>query len=127
MGLISGWASAELRHLLQPSPSFRVITSKGNVAAALWDYGEDALAAQAIAMTDEDLDAIERIEAWYEDPTYPLPLVGQKITHNHVSAFAAVTYFEGKVRPLARSRRRRQRDRPPEYQSQAPEPGRGPA
>lgn len=60
MGFIQVRQSAELRHLLQQRPSFRVIKSKGSVAAALWDYGEDALAAQAIAMTDEYLDAIER-------------------------------------------------------------------
>lgn len=123
--MFAGRASAELRHLLQRRPGFSVTTSRGNVAAALWDYGEDALAARAIAMSDEDLDAIERIEAWYEDQSYPLPIVGQRITHNHVSAFAAVTLFEGQVRPLARTRRRRQTDRPADYQPRAPEAGRG--
>jgi hypothetical protein len=103
----------------------KVVTSKGNVAAALWDYGEDALAARAIVMSDQDLDAIERIEGWYEDPSYPLPMAGQVITHNHVSAFAAVTLFEGQIRPLARTRRRPQKDRPAEYQPRAPEPGHG--
>jgi hypothetical protein len=111
---------AELKKLLRGRPNFRVHTSKSLVAAALWDYGEDALAERAIAMTDEDLAKIEAISAWYEDPSYPLPLSGQRITHNHVSAFAAITLFEGRVRPLTQSRRRPQRDRPTAYNPEPP-------
>ena len=97
---------AQLKKLLQGRPNFKVHTSKGQVAAALWDYGEDGLAARAIGMTDAELESIENISAWYEDPAYPLPMSGPRITHNHVSAFAAITLFEGSVRPLARTRRR---------------------
>lgn len=116
-------SDAELKRLLGGRPNFRVHTSKSQVAAALWDYGEDELAARAISMPDEDLAKIENILAWYEDPSYPLPMVGQRITHNHVNAFAAITLFEGKLRPLARTRRRPQRDRPEAYTPQAPPPG----
>lgn len=115
---------AELKRLLGGKSNFRVRTSKGNVAAALWDYGEDALAAMAIEMTRDDLESIESISAWYEDPEYPLPMTGQRITHNHVSAFAAVTFFEGRIRPLARTRRRPERDRPARFSHAAPDPGR---
>jgi hypothetical protein len=106
---------AELKKLLRGKSNFKVLTSKSQVAAALWDYGEDALAARAIGMTDDELDSIENISAWYEDPDYPLPMTGQRITHNHVSAFAAITLFEGRARPLERTRRRPQRDRPSAY------------
>lgn len=102
-----------LSELLQERPRFQFRTSKSLVAAALWDYGEDALANRAITMSDEELAQIESICAWYEDETYPLPMVGQRITHNHVCAFAAITLFEGKVRPLPRTRRRPAKDRPP--------------
>jgi hypothetical protein len=105
----------ELARLLQGRPNLRVHVSKSLVAAALWDYGEDDLAARAIDMSAEDLSNIESISAWYEDPNYPLPLNGQRITHNHVNAFAAITLFEGAVRPLSRSRRRPQKDRPAAY------------
>jgi hypothetical protein len=115
-------ARAELKKLLRGKPNFKVRTSKSQVAAALWDYGEDELATRAIAMTDAELANIERISAWYEDPAYPLPMSGQRITHNHVNAFAAITLFEGRVRPLARTRRRPQRDRPNAFEPQPPSP-----
>ncbi|MFZ2502756.1 MAG: hypothetical protein WAW88_08820 [Nocardioides sp.] len=114
---------AELRKLLGGRPNFQVHTSKSQVAAALWDYGEDDLAARAIAMTDEDLARIENISAWFEDPSYPLPMDGHRITHNHVHALAAITLFERKLRPLARTRRRPQRYRPEAYAPHAPPPG----
>jgi hypothetical protein len=113
---------ADLNELLQARPNFRVSLSKSQVAASLWDYGEDALAARALGMSDTELSSIQRIDAWYEDPNYPLPVSGQKITHNHVTAFAAVTLFEGEVRDLARSRRRPQKDRPAAFDPQPPNP-----
>lgn len=113
-------ARAELEKLLRGRPSFQVRTSKSQVAAALWDYGEDELAARAIDMTDAELDGIENISAWYEDPSYPLPMTGQRITHHHVNAFAAIALFEGGVRPLARTRRRPQRDRPETFEPLPP-------
>lgn len=113
---------AELRRLLRGRPSFTVRTSTSQVAAALWDYGEDELAARAIGMTDADLASIEKIAAWYEDPAYPLPVSGQRITHNHVNALAAITYFEGRLRPLARTRRRPQRGRPTAFEPRPPSP-----
>lgn len=105
-------ARAELNRLLQGRPNFTVHTSKQLIASALWDYGEDALAERALAMAEEDRIQICNIEAWYESPDYPLPMTGQRITHNHVAAFAAITFFEGEVRPLARTRRRPERNRP---------------
>lgn len=85
------------------------------IASALWDYGEDALAMQALAMSDEERAQIDTISAWHEMSDYPLPMTGQRITHNHVAAFAAITLFEGAVRPLARSRRRPAKDRPSDF------------
>ncbi|MET0865333.1 MAG: hypothetical protein ABWZ98_13450 [Nakamurella sp.] len=104
----------ELAELLQGRPNFNVYTSKSQVAAALWDYGEDDLAARAIRMTDDQLVGIQHISAWYENPEYPLPMTG-RISHQHVQAFAAITLFEGRVRPLTRTRRRPVRGRPADY------------
>ena len=67
---------------------------------SLWDYGEDELVGRAVAMSDADLSRIQRIAAWYEAPGYPLPVEG-RVTHNHVTALAAITFYEGAVRPLA--------------------------
>jgi len=101
-------------------PNFKVHTSASMVATCLWDCGEDHLADRALAMSPGDLAAIQRIEAVYEDPNYPLPVGGQKITHRHVSALAAVAYFEGSLRPLARSRRRPEKQRPERFQPEPP-------
>jgi hypothetical protein len=105
----------ERDRLLEVRPNLRVIFSRSQVAAALWDYGEDDLAETAIGMTDEDLAGIRRIGAWLEDPAYPLPLEGQKAIHNHVSAFAAIMFYEGTLRPLQQSRRRPAKLRPDAY------------
>ena len=113
----------DLDALLRPRPDVRVFTSSSQVAAALWDFGEDALAAQALEMDTAELTAVERIAAWYEAPSHPLPVRG-RITHRHVTALAAVTLFERRLRPLARSRRRPERDRPAAYTPLPPEPGR---
>lgn len=116
-----GLPSSEFARLLQPRPRFTVHFSASQVAASLWDFGEDALAAKAVQMSDSDLLSIRSIAAWYEDPDYPLPVHSQRITHNHVTALAAVTWFEGGLRPLARERRRPTKARPPEFEPQPPE------
>jgi hypothetical protein len=113
----------ERDRLLEVRPNFRVVFSRSQVAAALWDYAEDDLAATAIGMTDEALAGIRRIGAWLEDPAYPLPLEEQKATHNHVTAFAAIVFYEGTLRPLRQSRRRPAKLRPDAYTPVPPGPG----
>lgn len=116
---------SELRRLMKGRPNFRVHFSRSAVAASLWDYGEDDLADLALAMSDADLLNVQAIAAHYEDPAYPLPLQGQRITHNHVSALAAITYFENEIRPLSRTRRRSVRGRPPKFTPFPPDPSTG--
>lgn len=116
-------AKAELARLLKGRPNFQVHFSESQVAASLWDYGEDTLAERALVMSPSELVDIRAIAASYEDPNYPLPLTGQRITHNHVTAFAAITYFEGRVRPLARTRRRPEKDRPRHLRPSPPAAG----
>jgi len=70
---------------------------------------------RALEIDAADLLNIQGIAAHYENPNYPLPVVGQNITHNHVNALAAITYFEGRVRPLARNRRRSAKQRPERF------------
>lgn len=115
----------DLDQLLQGRPNFYVHFSRTQVAASLWDYAEDDHAHRALAMSDADLANVQAIAAWYEDPHYPLPMAGQRITHNHVTAFAAVTFFEGRVRALHRTRRRPEKGRPAEYAPLPPDPGAG--
>jgi hypothetical protein len=112
----------DVRAAMKGRPRFRVHISPSLVAACLWDCGEDALADRALAMTTDDLAAIQRIQAVYEDPDYPLPVEGQRITHRHVTALAAVAYFEGRLRPLARTRRRPANQRPARFDPEPPDP-----
>jgi hypothetical protein len=79
----------KLAVLLEGRPQFTVHTPKALIASALWDYGEDALADRALGMSEEERIKIDKISAWYEMPDYPLPMTGQRITHNHIAAFAA--------------------------------------
>ena len=97
---------------MQPVPRFNVYFSKSQTAASLWHYAEDELAERALAMSDAELQLIQNIAAHYENPEYPLPAEGQRITHNRVHPLAAITFFEGQVRPLARNRRRPEKNRP---------------
>ena len=116
---------SELRRLMKGRPNFRVHFSRSAVAASLWDYGEDDLADVALAMSDADVLKVQAIAAHYESPDYPLPITGQRITHNHVSALAAITYFEKDIRPLAQTRRRPVSNRPPRFTPLPPDPGTG--
>src|SRR5690349_6130060 len=102
----------DVRRAMEGRANFRVSFSITQAAASLWDYGEDDLAERALALSDEDLRAVWRIAATHENPSYPLPIEGQRITHNHVNAIATIAYLEGRLRPLARTRRRPEKDRP---------------
>ena len=111
--------------LMRERPDFRVHFSQSQVAASLWDYAEDGLAECALALSETDLRKIQSIAAHFEDPHYPLPVESQRITHNHVTALAAITYFEGQVRPLTRNRRRPEKDRPARFAPSPPDPAAG--
>lgn len=102
--------------------NFRVHTSPTMIASCLWDCGEDDLAERALTMTPEEHAAIQRIEAMYEDSNYPLPVEGQRISHRHVTALAAIAYFEGRLRPLAQTRSRPTKQRPARFNPEPPDP-----
>jgi hypothetical protein len=115
----------EIEALMKGRPQFKFYFSKSQTAASLWDYAEDELADRALQMSDVDLECIQGIAAHYESPSYPLPVEEQRITHNHVTALAAITYFEGQLRPLARTRRRPEKNRPERFKPIGLPPGYG--
>lgn len=111
----SRWAP-DVREAMLGVANFQVSA----IAGCLWDFGEDELAERALAMSADDHAAILRIAAVYENPLYPLPVVGRNITHGHVNALAAIAYFEGALRPLAQNRRRPQKNRPDRFRTPLP-------
>ena len=111
----------DVREAMKGRPNFQVHFSPSVLAACLWDCGEDTLAERALAMTTDDLAAIQRVAAVYDDPSYPLPIEGQRITNRHVMALAAVAYFEGSLRPLVQTRRRPEKLRPARFNPVSPE------
>lgn len=85
---------------------FWVVFSAGSGAGDLWAFGEDELAQQALSISDGEMPNLWHTAALYYDATYPLPVTGRRITLGHVIAFACMTHLEGRLRPLARQRRR---------------------
>jgi hypothetical protein len=114
-----------LRRLMTAKPQFAVHFSRTTLAASLWSFGEDELADRALELSDDDLRRVQAIAGHYEDPDHPLPVEGQRISHGHVMALAAVTFLERELRPLARNRRRPQRDRPARFEPLPPDPATG--
>ena len=100
-------AHAELNKLVQGRPHLPLHPPKRLLASALLASGANPPAHPPLAWSRTRLLQRQNPSAWYEQPDYPLPMTGQRITHNHVAAFAAITFFEGQVRPLARTRLRR--------------------
>ena len=105
-----------LAELSKPRLQVQVSLSKRLIARALWDYAEDAHVQRALDLTEDEHAKVQHICAWYDLPEYPLPVSGQRITNNHVCALAAITLFEGSVRPLAQMRRRPAKSCPPALQ-----------
>lgn len=102
--------------------TLRVIFSADQAAASLWDYGEDELVDRARALTDSELDEIWSIAGRYLDPQCVLPVHNQRVVLGHVTALAVITYLEGELRPLARERRRPQKERPEHLRDPQPVP-----
>ena len=117
----------ELKKLMRPVPRFSVSFSREVLATALWAFGEDELADRALSMSDTDHGHIQVIAAHFENPRYALPVGAKNITHNHVNALAAITYFEGRTRELARLRRRPEKLLPARFDATRPKPTADPA
>lgn len=119
------WKRIRLARLEKGLPQFHMHFSREMLASCLWSYGEDELADRALALSDGDLILVQNIASHYHDPSFPLPVEGQRISGGHVMALAAVTFFEREVRPLAQDRRRPQKKRPERFEPTAPDPSTG--
>jgi len=82
-----------------------VVFSAEQAAAALWTYGEDDLAERALALTDGQMPTLWSIAGSHWTRDHGLP-VSSKLVLDKVTAFVAIEFIEGRVRPLAQERRR---------------------
>lgn len=81
-----------------------------NAALDLWEFGEDEYVDRALSLSDEEFELLgERVYANFNEEllkkgSKAMPKSGYDI--GLVTALTLVEYFEGKARPLKRSRRR---------------------
>lgn len=101
--------------------SLRVVFSAEQAAAALWTYGEDALAEEALDLTMVDLQRVWRLAGGYWREDHGLPLKSRLVL-DKVTAFACIEFLEGRVRPLASERRRAKRMMPERLRDARPVP-----
>ena len=78
---------------------------KWTLSEELWSFGEDSLYREPLRMEDD-----ETVRVWVLAGR--LSLCGPARSSGEAAALAAVEVLEGRRRPLARTRRRRQADRP---------------
>jgi hypothetical protein len=64
---------AELWKLQLGTLGVQVHFAKSQVAASLWDYGEDGLATRSLAMSDAELARIRKIASRYRRPEKDRP------------------------------------------------------
>lgn len=57
-----------MRAAMKGRPNFQVEFSRALLASCLWDLGEDDLVERALALSDDDLAAVQRIASVHEDP-----------------------------------------------------------
>ena len=97
------------RALLSLLLRFRGLTfveiDRWTLAEELWSFGEDALYLRALEISDEEM-----IRVWTHAGR--LDMKGEARSTGEAAAMAAVKILDGKQRPLARTRRRPQAQRP---------------
>jgi hypothetical protein len=75
------------------------------LAEELWSFGEDSLYREPLRLDDDDM-----VRIWLLGGSHSLQESAR--SSGEAAALAAVEVIEGRKRPLARSRRRRQAARP---------------
>ena len=82
-----------------------ITLDRWTLAEELWSFGEDALYAKPLEMSDDELIAVWGLAG-------KLYVTDDARSGGEAAAMAAVATIEGKRRPLARNRRRPQSQRP---------------
>ena len=75
------------------------------LAECLWELGEDALAERALALSDEELEAVCDLALWHRHHQLDPP-GGPRVTNGRTLARGMIDLVEGAGRETARRRRR---------------------
>jgi hypothetical protein len=86
-------------------PNFRIAFRRDILAEALWEYGEEELAAAALQLGEDDLHQVQLLAVWH-DQNDPEPASGPKLTNARIMARAMIEFVEGSARDTKRQRRR---------------------
>ncbi len=86
-------------------PNVRITFRRDILAEALWEYGEEALAAAALQLGEDDLHQVQLLAVWHREND-PEPASGPKLTNGRIMARAMIEYVEGTARDTKRQRRR---------------------
>lgn len=90
----------------RPIPdNFRITFRRDLLAEALWEYGEDELAAAALDLSEDDLHQVQLVAVWHHKND-PDPPDGPKLTGARVMARAMIECVERRSRDTKRTRRR---------------------
>ena len=112
-------ASCRAHARLRSVGSTQVIFSAEQASAALWTYGEDELADRALLILERDLPSLWAWagDHWREDHELPLKA---RLVLDKITAFAAMDFLEGRVRPLKHERRRPRKAMPERLRNARP-------
>ena len=85
--------------------NLRITFRRDILAEALWEYGEDELAAAALRLGEDDLHQVQLLAVWH-DQNGPEPASGPRLTNARIMARAMIEFVEGSGRDTRRQRRR---------------------
>lgn len=83
----------------------RIAFRRDVLAEALWEYGEDELAEQALGLAEEELRQVQLLAVWHRENDADPPS-GPKLTNGRIMARAMIEHVERTARDTKRARRR---------------------
>jgi hypothetical protein len=89
----------------QVPENFRIAFRRDVLAEALWEYGEDELAQEALRLSERDLHQVQILAVWHHVNDVQ-PDVGPKLTNARIMARAMIEFAAGVARDTKRMRRR---------------------
>lgn len=85
--------------------NFSISYTRANLAEALWEYGEDDLAEEALRLTESELNEVQILNVWHYEND-PEPAAGPKLKLGRLSSRAMIEFAESRARDTTHRRRR---------------------